>query len=208
MGSVFDRNGHQANQRAKIIVGLERLSTLFRAALWEEAKQYNLSPLQVQILLFIAFHDTKQCSVTAIAREFAVTKATISDAVKVLLEKDLLKKNAGYDARGFLLTLSAAGSKYTGKLSGVSDFFQASLDKVPQVEINKIWEGMLLLIGHLQETAIIPMRMCNNCRHFGKEHPSGNPHFCNLMQKPLAVENIRLDCPEHVVSKVSTNDLP
>jgi DNA-binding MarR family transcriptional regulator len=198
MASVFDRNEQHINQRAKIIAGIERLSTVFRAALWEEAKQYNLSPLQVQILLFISFHHAAQCSVTSLAREFAVTKATISDAVKILLEKDLLKKIPGGDPRGFLLALSATGAKYADSLSGLSDFFTASLDNVPQAEINKIWEGMLLLIGHLQKSDMIPMRMCHNCEHFGKEHPGGTPHFCKLMQKPLATETIRLNCPEHL----------
>ncbi len=198
MASAFDRNEQQVNRNAKIIAGIERLSTLFRAALWEEAKQYNLSPLQVQILLFIAFHDAKQCSVTGLAREFAVTKATISDAVKVLLEKELLKKISGEDARGFLLALSATGKKYVTGLSGFGDFFAHSLSDMPEQELSRIWEGVLLLIGNLQKTSMIPMRMCYNCQHFGKDYPGGNPHFCKLMQKPLAIENIRLDCPEHV----------
>lgn len=198
MASAFDRTEQQSNQKAKITAGVERLSTVFRAALWEEAKHYNLSPLQVQILLFVAFHDSEQCSITNIAKEFAVTKATVSDAVKTLLEKTLLKKRGAEDARGFSLFLTADGKKCVGKLSGLADFFDASLNHVPEEEINKIWEGMLLLVGHLQKTNIVPVRMCFSCQHFGKNHPKGAPHYCNFMQKPLEIKDIRIDCSEHL----------
>jgi DNA-binding MarR family transcriptional regulator len=198
MASAFDRTEQQSNQRAKITAGVERLSTVFRAALWEEAKHYNLSPLQVQILLFVAFHDSEQCSITNISKEFAVTKATVSDAVKTLLEKTLLKKRGAEDARGFFLSLTADGKKCVGKLSGLADFFDASLNHVPEDEISKIWEGMLLLVGHLQKTNIIPIRMCFSCQHFGKDHPEGEPHYCNFMQKPLGIKDIRIDCSEHL----------
>ena len=201
MASAFDRTEQESNQRAKITAGVERLSTVFRAALWEEAKHYNLSPLQVQILLFVAFHDSGQCSVTGIAKEFAVTKATVSDAVKTLLEKALLKKRGAEDARGFSLSLTADGKKCVNKLSGLADFFATSLSDVPEAEISKIWEGMLLLIGHLQQTEIIPVRMCFSCQHFGKDHAKGAPHYCNFLQKPLAIKDIRLDCPEHLATK-------
>lgn len=197
MGSAFDRTEQQVSQRAKIIAGIERLSTIFRSALWEEAKHYNLSPLQVQILLFISFHDAGQCRITSIAKEFAVTKATVSDAVKALLGKGLLEKYGTQDARGFFLSLTLEGKKCAGKLSGISDFFSASLANIPQNEINKIWEGMLLLIGHLQKNSVIPARMCFSCQHFGKNHPSGAPHYCHFLQKPLEISDIRIDCPEY-----------
>lgn len=203
MVNAFDRETQQLDIRAKTIAGIERLSTVFRAALWEEAKRYNLSPLQVQILLFVAFHNYNQCSITNIAKEFAVTKATVSDAVKTLLEKKLLEKNVIGDARGFLLSLTLSGKDCADKLSGLSNFFSNSLAQLPDIEMAKIWEGMLLLIGHLQNNSAIPVRMCFNCKHFGKEHARGTPHFCNLMQKPLAINEIRIDCPEHSVRAAS-----
>ena len=199
MVNAFENAEQQANKKAKIIASIERLATLFRAALWEESKIYNLSPLQVQILLFISFHDVKHCSVTNIAKEFAITKATVSDAVKTLLEKNLLEKIDSEDARGFQLALSEAGKKSIEKLSGVTDFFYTSLKQVPEEEIDKIWEGMLLLIGHLQKTKIIPVRMCFSCKHFGKDHPEGAPHYCHLLQKALEIDDIRIDCPEHLL---------
>lgn len=197
MASAFDRNEQLSNQRAKITVGIERLSTAFRATLWEEAKNYNFSPLQLQIILFVAFHEARQCNITNIAREFAVTKATVSDAVRVLIEKDFLKKITSDDARAFFLELTASGKKCVNKLSGLTEFFNSSLSEASNEEIEKIWEGLLLLISYLQKTDIIPVRMCFNCKHFQSKTAKEKTDYCKLMQKPLQIKDIRLDCSEH-----------
>lgn len=182
------------NENTKIAMGIERLSTVFRAALWEETKRCGLSPLQAQILLFIASHAPMQSRVSTLAKEFAVTKATVSDAVRALLEKGMLKKKSGDDARAFSLALTASGKKQVQKFSVLTEYFDEALTAIPANERKKIWEGLLLLIGHLQKTGIIPLRMCFSCQHYGK-HKS--VPYCQLLEQALQIEDIRLDCPEH-----------
>lgn len=190
-------NEDESRVNEKIATAIERLSTIFRSALWEEAKQHQLSPLQTQILLFVACHAEELNNVSHLAKEFALTKATVSDAVRVLLEKQLLKKQASEDARGFNVALTSSGKKLTKKLSGLEDFFGNALEYASEEEQQKIWEGVLLLIGHLQKTGVIPLRMCFTCQHFSKQHPSGSPHYCHLMQAPLTMADLRIDCSEH-----------
>ena len=79
--------------QSKIITGLERLGEVFRVLLWQKAKVYGISPIQIQILLFVANHQTSLANVSYLAKEFNVTKPTISDAVRVLLKKDFLAKD-------------------------------------------------------------------------------------------------------------------
>ena len=178
----------------KIVFGIERLSTVFRAALWGEAKQYGLSPLQAQILLFISSHAPALSSVSSLAKEFAVTKATVSDAVRVLQEKKLLKKQPSADARIFSLPLTLSGKKHAQKLLAITEYFDRVLVKVSAKDSKKIWEGLLLLIGHLQKTDIIPLRMCFSCQHYASNKGT---HYCHLLKQPLGLKDIRLDCPEH-----------
>jgi len=185
------------NETTNIATGIERLSTVFRAALWEEAKHCGLSPLQVQILLFIAAHASALNNVSHLAKEFAVTKATISDAVRVMLEKKLLKKQSSDDARVFSLTLTASGHKQVQKLGALSQYFDEALTDIPAGERKKIWEGLLLLMGHLLKTSIIPLRMCLSCQHYRKRKGAA---YCHLLQQPLQLEDIRLDCPEHILA--------
>jgi hypothetical protein len=44
---------------------------------------------------------------------------------------------------------------------------------------------------------VIPLRMCFSCQHFEKR--KGVP-YCNLLQQSLHLEDIRLDCQEHLLA--------
>lgn len=198
MKSPFDREEQATSRKAKIIAGIERLSTLFRANLQEQSKQLGLSPLQTQIILFIAYHAKESCNTSSIAEEFAVTKPTVSDAIRVLIDKKiLLKKPVVNDARAFTLQLSAKGKKLLATLSNFTQPLNHSLEAAKESEIESTWNGLLLLIQQLQNSNTIPMRMCFSCDYFGKEHQNGAPHYCHLMKQPLAMADIRIDCPEY-----------
>lgn len=181
-------------EKPKIVAGIERLSTLFRATLWEEAKRHGLSPLQTQILLFVASHASALSSVSQLAKEFAITKATASDAVRVLIEKKLLVKRSLGDARAFSLALTASGKRYVQESSVLTNFFDNVLSKIPAQDNAKIWGGLLLLLGHLQKTGIIPLRICFSCEHYSNNNGVA---YCHLLQQVLRLEDIRLDCSEH-----------
>ena len=38
---------------SKIIASFERIAQIFRVLLWQESKKYSLSPIQIQILIFL-----------------------------------------------------------------------------------------------------------------------------------------------------------
>ncbi len=199
MKNAFDRNEQLISRRAKIIASIERLSTVFRTALQERASELGLSPLQIQIILFVAYHERESCSVSAMAQEFAIKKPTVSDAVRVLLEKKLLlKKQDTADARAFAVQLSAKGKKFLGELSGLTSFFLESMESMDEEEVASVWSGMVILMKHLQASNMIPVRMCYSCRHFGEDNENGSPYYCHLMDSPLTMNDIRIDCAEHV----------
>lgn len=196
--NAFNRNQQTENNRLKIIVAIERLSTAFRFALSKESKTQNLSPLQAQILLFIATHAEKNCTVSCLAKEFAVTKPTISDAVAIMeLKKFVQRKQCSRDARTFFLELTSRGKSVTGNLTGITDYFTNTLKAANDKEISAMWGGMVSLIEKMQSNTDIPIRMCFSCRYFSKDNKKGAPHYCSLMQKPLKTDLIRIDCPEH-----------
>ena len=57
--SVFNPKHQEENISSKIVSGLERVSEVFKILLWEKAKRVGLSPIQIQILIFISFHKIK-----------------------------------------------------------------------------------------------------------------------------------------------------
>ena len=90
MKSDFDLEFQNENIESKIIASLERVSQAFRVLLWQESKDFSLSPIQVQVLIFLLHHSVEKKTVSYLADEFNVTKATISDTVKSLEQKQLI----------------------------------------------------------------------------------------------------------------------
>ncbi len=199
MINAFDREEQATNEKAKIIVGVERLSTMFRSLLVDESKPLKISPLQTQILLFIAHHNAEQCTVSLLAQEFSITKPTVSDAVGALLKKRLLEKGKDpKDARSFSLVLTDSGRDRVESLSGLTARIESAIEDMEDEEISVVWKGLILLINKLQFTGAVPVRMCFTCEHFGENHKKGTSHYCNLVGAPLKISEIRIDCPEHI----------
>ena len=91
--SVFNLDQQNSSVDAKIVVGLERLGEVFRTLLWQQSRDTGLSPIQIQVLLFLTFHGPEKRKIGYLAAEFNLTKPTISDAVKVLVQKGFCHAN-------------------------------------------------------------------------------------------------------------------
>lgn len=196
MKSSFDPVEQSNKVEKKIVVALERISEAFRVLLWNESKENLLSPIQIQILIFIYFHSPEKCKVGYLADEFNMTKATISDSVKVLLAKELVTKETDpIDTRSFSLSLTAKGKKIAQKASIFTSSLEKPIQSLSEKEKAIILNGLLKLIYDLNKSGIITIqRMCFTCSNYRYKN---NTHYCNLLQKQLAENELRIDCPEH-----------
>lgn len=197
MGEFFDPQAQAGNPDLRIVAALERLSQVFRVLLWRQAGETGLSPIQLQILLFVRFHADALCTVGHLAREFNVTRATVSDAVKSLVNKKLLLKKSGAgDARSFRLEPSAAGRRLASRLSGFASEIAEPLGAVGEKEKRVLLDTLLKTIFELHRNGIFEVqRMCYSCAHF--EEQSDGDFYCRLLERKLLREDLRLDCPEH-----------
>lgn len=186
------------NQRieSKIVVALERVSEAFRVLLWSESKENSLSPIQIQILIFLHFHSREKCKVSYLANEFNMTKATISDSIRVLLNKALVVKETDLsDTRSFTLSLTHEGKKIAEKSSLFTSSIEQPIDKLTDKQKRVMLQGLLRLIYGLNKSGVITIqRMCFTCDNYKLNNGS---HFCSLLNTTLQQEELRLDCPEH-----------
>ena len=181
---------------SKIVSGLERLSETLKSLLWEQAQKFGLSPIQIQILLFVANHHVDLCNVSYLAKEFNLTKATISDAVKLLLLKKYLAKDDSLaDKRRFNLSLTKNGSALVKKLSSYAQPISEELSTFGEKELVSVFDTISKLIYKLNKQGVIQVqRTCFNCRYYKGDKKSR--HYCNLIESTLKKQEIRLDCPE------------
>ena len=193
--SPFDPARQNANLTAKITSGLERIASVFRVLLWQHAKTLGLSPIQIQLMIFIAHHDDVLCSVTHLAQEFNLTKPTISEALKVLLQKKLIKKvPSELDRRAFTVKLTAQGMEAVDHTELFANPVESSVDKLSKRDKEQLFFSIKQLIYGLNRANIIAVqRTCFGCRFYERK---SNSHFCHLLSKKLLNHELRIDCPE------------
>jgi DNA-binding MarR family transcriptional regulator len=195
--SSFNYKEQEYKIESRIVVALERVSEAFRVLLWNEGKDHSLSPIQVQILIFLLFQPAKRCTVSILAAEFNMTKATISDSVKVLVLKKFIKKTEGEDSRSQTIILTSAGKKIAEKVSLFTSAIEQPLNQLTAEQKSVMLYGLLRLISDLNTAGIITtQRMCFTCVQYSYQN---GMHYCNLLQSQLKTGDLRIDCPEHTI---------
>lgn len=196
--SPFDLKYQNKNIDAKIIASLERIAQAFRVLLWNESKEFSLSPIQVQVLVFLLHHSDEKRKVSYLAEEFNMTKATISETIKILEQKKLIKKEyERHDTRSYIIHLTTKGEEIAEKTSLFAKEILTPVEKLPFAEKENLLLSLLDIIRHLNQAGIITIqRMCFTCSYYQLQN-NGQQHFCRLLNQKLADTELRIDCPEH-----------
>lgn len=196
--SAFDLDHQNSSIESRIIASLERVSQAFRVLLWNESKEFSLSPIQVQVLIFLLHHSEQKRKVSYLASEFNMTKATISDTVKTLEQKQLIEKEyEQHDSRSYIIHLTKKGKDIAKQTSLFAEQIQVPVNKLPSAEKEKLLLNLLGIIHHLNHSGIITIqRMCFSCR-FYSAGKNGQEHFCGLLNSRLQAGDLRIDCAEH-----------
>ncbi len=196
--SDFDLTHQNQSIESKIVASLERISQSFRVLLWQESKEFSLSPIQVQVLIFLLHHSDEKRKVSYLADEFNMTKATISDTVKTLEQKNLITKAyEPHDTRSYVIYLTKQGKEIATKTSLFTKEIRTPIDKLHQSDKENLVLGLLDIIRHLNRSGVITVqRMCMSCSYY-QPSDQGKKHFCTLLDQQLHVKDLRIDCPEH-----------
>lgn len=196
--STFDLEHQNSNIESKIITSLERVSQAFRVLLWNESKEFSLSPIQVQVLIFLLHHTEQMRKVSYLADEFNMTKATISETIKTLEQKQLIKKAYELnDSRSYVIHLTKKGKIIAKETSLFANQMLAPIDKLNSSEIVNLFLSLMDIIFYLNKSGVITIqRMCYTCCNF-KENKKGQEHFCKLLNTSIPFSELRIDCEEH-----------
>lgn len=196
--SVFDLDHQNSSIESKIIASLERISQAFRVLLWNESKEFSLSPIQVQVLIFLLYHSDQKRKVSYLADEFNLTKATISETIKTLEQKKLITKvTEQHDTRSYIIHLTDKGKDVAEQTSLFTKQIQVPIDELHSNDKENLLLSLFDIIRHLNKAGVITkQRMCFTC-HFYKANENGHEHFCGLLNTKLADTELRIDCVDH-----------
>lgn len=195
-GSSWDPDIQSENIDGKIVAAFQKIAETFRVMQWNQAKQHGISPIQLQILIFLQYHDPETCTVVYLAQEFSLTKATVSDAVKSLFGKKLVRKVANpTDNRSYYLMLTKAGKEKVKKVEHYSMEVNEVLSTMIKPAKNNLYQALVHVVDGLNEQGLISLpRMCYNCQFY--EGDKDVDHHCHFLKKTLAPRHVRMDCPE------------
>ncbi len=178
----------------KIATGLSKVGLALKFQSWHAAGEQGLSPTQTQILVLLA-GGRGGLRPSALAEQLAIKAPTVTDSVSALVAKGLVERTRDpADARASLVTLTPAGRARARANAGWPDFLAIAVEAMSDAEQDVFYQGLLKVIGSLQRAGQIPLSgMCLSCQHF-RATPR---HHCTLLDVPLPVRDLRLDCAEH-----------
>lgn len=186
---------------SRIATGLHKIGLAMKQQAWQQANEEGLSATQGQILAALATHGALTGS--ELSQRLGVTLPTISDSVRVLVEKTLVTKSPDpRHPRASLLTPTKKGAQLGARARSWPEFMAAAVADLSAEEQQAFFSGVVKMIRSLQDQGLIPVSgMCVTCVHFRPNvRPGAKPHHCALVDAPLATEQVRLDCAEHEVA--------
>jgi len=168
----------------RILFGLEQVAQALQLLLERESRALALSSLQMRILQTLWSHPLPQ-RVGSLARRLGVTPATVSDAVRVLHEKNLLTKTrSSEDGRSVVLTVTARGREAALSGGRIGEALREKISLLPEEERKTFLQSLINLIRSLLEGGLIPVdRMCIDCQFFQPDFfpDSETPHLCSFV---------------------------
>ncbi|HSE60385.1 MAG TPA: MarR family winged helix-turn-helix transcriptional regulator [Nitrospiraceae bacterium] len=191
----------------RIANGLSKIALAIKSRAWREGGNQWLPPLQAQtlrLLLKRVGHDTP---VSLIAQDLAVTMPTVSEMLRVLMRKGMIKRvQSKDDHRVFNIELTAKGKREASRLSEWPYLLAATQD-LSQAEQVSLLRATIKVIRSLQDQGeISTARMCVTCRYFRPHahQDEVNPHHCEYVDAAFGDHLLRVDCSEHQAAPEGT----
>lgn len=152
-------------ERAKIVELVDRLSRIAHSLQFAE----GLNPAQWEALRFVARANRNSCSPGTLAEFMGSTKGTVSQTLKALESKGLIKRSRkAEDRRAVEISVTSAGLALVGKdpLGQIHD----ALSPCSETEQLGVVMGLERLVGIVQKHQNIPeFGPCLGCTHYKPE---------------------------------------
>ncbi len=181
-----------------IAAALDKLTQVQRILLWDIAKHEKLSPIQIQFLLHLQRYPDALRTVSVLAREFDLTKATVSDALSALEDKGIIARERDEaDRRSHIVRLTAKGARLADRVGPWQDALVRHIGRLPRADRERLLGSLMTLIKSLHDDGVISVaRMCIACENFVRGR-DGEPHRCVLAGHAIAEADLSIGCAHY-----------
>jgi DNA-binding MarR family transcriptional regulator len=174
---------------------IERLGNLVRADVRATCHTYGVRPVQLEALSFLTqcnrYSDTPQ----AVAEFLGLTKGTVSQTLKVLEEKGLLRKQGDANDKRLVHLKPTAKGRRLVERAVPAESLTLGIEKLSMSERQATVEALRILLRLVQKANDLKtFAPCHTCRFNQKRE---GDYLCELTQEPLAERDVTLLCREH-----------
>ena len=180
------------NQTLEIAALIERLGRLFAT----DAHTEGLLPVHWEAMRYLNKANQFSRTHAALTAYLGLTKGTVSQTLKALEGKGLVRKEADQqDRRSKRLRLTPRGRNLL-KRDPAGEWID-QLNHLPAANRKDLARGLSALVSaRLSAQGRAPFGQCQTCMYFLAEHAEGNPHYCDLLKTELTPDGAALICVE------------
>lgn len=173
---------------------LERIGRLLAT----DAHSSGLAPVQWEVLRYLDRANEFSRSSAALTAYLGSTKGTVSQTIKALEQRGLVTNQPSkQDRRKNRLSLTSRGTKLL--LDDPMTAWSRALSALPEAEQQRFHETLEELVrDRLRSQGRQAFGICKDCKFFGRAHEKGAPHYCKLLEVPLAEAASEEICFEQV----------
>lgn len=174
---------------------IDKITDIKRSMLWKISEAYNLTPLQIQILLFVkACPPKRHVSAKDIVKELYVSKATTSSAVLTLLRKGLLTKKINpCDNRSYYLSATVKANRLLEKINKLHNDMLSHLRQLPEHDKKIVVASLVQFAASLIDNGVIDyLAVCITCTYCSRL--SKTTFYCSLTKRTFEYEGINVGC--------------
>ncbi len=173
---------------------LERLGLLLQTERRRQSSLHGLSEVHLALLHYLARCNRFSNTPRAVSEYLGITKGTISQSIKLLESRGLLRKRPDKEDRRIMrLALTRKGTALAR--SGSADAWHSVLARLPKDDLAVAARALQALLAGLQESnGYRTFLQCGTCRHL---ESTGSGHRCGLTGQPLKASDLDRICMEH-----------
>jgi DNA-binding MarR family transcriptional regulator len=184
-----------------LVAALERLALALDLLLRRTAREHDLKPLQVRLLVLLWHDGETRRRLRELARACGAETAAARTALADLESRGLVERPAEErDRRTVRLILTPVGRSLALAMSGWAGPVRGAVARTPAGPKEALVPVLVDWVEALHRARVLTVaRVCPTCRFFARDvqGDSRAPHYCRLFEEALASSDLRVDCPEH-----------
>lgn len=183
-----------------IFNALRKISQIVRIILWDISKEISLSPIQIQFIYYINGRKDKSSTVSEIASEFDLKKATVTESINNLVKKGVIKKlRSDQDKRVFFLTLTKKSESIVTSINKRKSMFISNIGGLDKDNKVKAFTFLTrLLEKFFQDELIQKAVMCPTCLNYKEIDGLDDSYICDNSNTKRPLTDIKWNCENYV----------